>query len=128
MLEPDVRRALEGTDVAHLVTLMPDGSPHTQLRCGSAPAATRSSSSLVPSSRKARNLRRDPRVALSLAPAENPFRPVIIRGQVTEWLDGDEARQVIDQLSTKYTGQPYSRSEERIVAVIEPERQIVGIG
>jgi PPOX class probable F420-dependent enzyme len=127
MLEPDVRRALEGTDVAHLATVMPDGSPHT------APlwVGTRGDQIVFltgPSSRKARNLRRDPRVALSLAPAENPFRPVIIRGQVTEWLDGDEAWQVIDQLSTKYTGQPYPRSEERIVAVIEPERQIVGIG
>lgn len=127
MLEPDVRRALEGTDVAHLATVMPDGSPHT------APlwVGTRGDQIVFltgPSSRKARNLRRDPRVALFLSPAENPFRPVIIRGQDTEWLDGDEAWQVIDQLSTKYTGQPYPRSEERIVAVIEPERQIVGLG
>ena len=42
-----------------------------------------------------------------------------------------EARQeweIIDQISTKYTGAPYSRGEERIVAVVEPERQTVGIG
>ena len=59
-----------------------------------------------PRSRKARNLRRDPRVALSLAPADNPFQPVIIRGRVTEWLEGDTAWEIIDQIATKYTGPP----------------------
>ena len=81
-----------------------------------------------PGSRKARNLRRDPRMALSIAPADNPFEPVIIRGRVTEWLHGDPAWEVIDQLAMKYTGRPYSREHERVVAVIEPERQSVGVG
>jgi hypothetical protein len=44
-----------------------------------------------------------------------------------EWLDGDAAREIIDQLATKYTGAPYSRGQERVVAVIEPERQTVGV-
>jgi hypothetical protein len=35
--------------------------------------------------------------------------------------------EIIDQLSTKYTGQPYPRGQERVVAVIEPERQTVGV-
>ena len=77
--------------------------------------------------RKARNLRRDPRMALSIAPADNPFEPVVIRGRVAEWLEGDAASEIIDQLATKYTGQPYPRGHERVVAVIEPERQTVGI-
>ncbi len=29
MLDPDVRRALDGTSIAHLATVLPDGSPHT---------------------------------------------------------------------------------------------------
>ena len=78
--------------------------------------------------RKARNLRRDPRVALSLAPADNPFQPVIIRGRVVEWLEGDAAWEIIDRLSTKYTGAPYPREQERVVIVVEPERQTVGVG
>jgi hypothetical protein len=77
--------------------------------------------------RKARNLRRDPRMALSIAPVDNPFEPVTIRGRVAEWLEGDDAWEIIDQLSTKYTGQPYPRGQERVVAVIEPERQTVGV-
>jgi hypothetical protein len=80
-----------------------------------------------PESRKARNLRRDPRVALSLTTPGNPFQPIIVRGHVVEWLEGDAAWTIVDQLATKYIGQPYSRGEERVVAIIEPEQQTVGL-
>ncbi|MCE7001789.1 hypothetical protein LWC34_02880 [Kibdelosporangium philippinense] len=53
---------------------------------------------------------------------------LVIRGRVVEWLDDDAAWEIIDQLSTKYIGAPCSREEERVVVVIEPERQPVGIG
>ena len=64
---------------------------------------------------------------VSIAPADNPFTPIVIRGRVVEWLEGDAAWEIIDQLATKYTGQPYSRDQQRIVAVVEPEKQTVGI-
>jgi hypothetical protein len=66
-------------------------------------------------------------VALSIAPADNPWEPVVVRGRVVEWLEGDAAWEIIDQLAVKYTGAPYSRGQERVVAVIEPERQTVGV-
>ncbi|HEX6444713.1 MAG TPA: PPOX class F420-dependent oxidoreductase [Streptosporangiales bacterium] len=127
MLDADVRRVLDSTSLAHLATVLPDGSPH------SVPlwVATRGDRIVFltgPRSRKARNLRRDPRVALSLTPADNPFQPVVIRGRVVEWLEGDAAWEIIDQISTKYVGAPYPRGEERVVAVVQPERQKVGIG
>lgn len=127
MLDPDVRRVLDGPSIAHLATVLPDGSPHTvPLWIGV------HDDRLVfltgPDSRKARNLRRDPRVALSLTSPDNPFAPVVIRGRVVEWIEGDAAWEIIDQLATKYTGAPYARGQERVVAVIEPERQTVGIG
>ena len=126
MLDPDVRRVLDGTSIAHLATVLPDGSPHTvPLWIGAYGA--RIVFLTGPGSRKARNLRRDPRVALSIAPADNPFTPVVVRGRVVEWLDGDAAWAIVDQLSTKYTGAPYSRGLERVVAVIEPDRQTVGV-
>jgi len=126
MLNPDVRRALDSTSLAHLATVLPDGSPHTvPLWIGT------HDDHIVfltgPDSRKARNLRRDPRVALSLTTPDNPFEPIIVRGRVIEWLEGDEAWPIIDELATKYIGQPYSRAQERVVAVIEPERQTVGM-
>ncbi|MEV5707016.1 PPOX class F420-dependent oxidoreductase [Actinoallomurus sp. NPDC052274] len=125
MLNPDVRRVLDGTSLAHLASVLPDGAPH------SVPVWVDTEGDHVailtgPDSRKARNLRRDPRVALSLTPADNPFQPVIIRGRVVEWLEGDAAWEIVDRISTKYIGGPYSRDEERVVALIEPDRQSVG--
>jgi PPOX class probable F420-dependent enzyme len=127
MLEPDVRRVLDTTAVAHLATVLPDGSPHSvPLWVGA--EGDRVAILTCPGSREARNLRRDPRVALSLAPPDDPFTPVIVRGQVVEWLEGDAAWEVIDRIATRYTGQPYPRGEERIVALIEPSVQRVGMG
>ena len=56
--------------------------------------------------RKARNLRRDPRMALPIAPVNRPCEPVVVRGRAVEWLEGDAAWEIIDQLSTKYTVRP----------------------
>lgn len=126
MLDPDVRRVLDGTSIAHLASVLPDGGPHA------VPVwiGTHGDQVVIltgPHSRKARNLRRDPRVALSLTPADDPFQPVVIRGRVVRWLEGDAAWTIVDRLAAKYIGRPYSRDEERVVAVIEPERQTVGV-
>ena len=127
MLNPDVRRVLDGASIAHLATVLPDGSPHTT----PVYAGTHGDRIVFftgPGMRKARNLRRDPRVALAIAPVDDTFTPVVVRGRVVEWIEGDAAWEIVDQLATKYTGTPYPRGQERVVAVIEPERQTVGIG
>lgn len=127
MLDPDVRRVLDGASIAHLATLLPDGSPHaTPVFVGA--QGDRIVVFTGPGSRKAGNLRLDPRLALSIAPADNPFRPVAIRGRVVEWIEGEAAWPIIDRLAVKYTGAPYPRSQERVVAVVEPEHQSVGVG
>jgi PPOX class probable F420-dependent enzyme len=125
MLDPDVRRVLDGTSLAHLATVLPDGAPHT------VPVWIGTHGDHVailtgPQSRKARNLRRDPRVALSLTAADNPYQPVIVRGRVVEWIEGEAAWEIVDRIATKYIGGPYSRDQERVVALIEPERQSAG--
>lgn len=127
MLDPAVRRVLDGTSIAHLATVLPDGSPHAT------PVFVDAHDDRIvfftgPGTRKARNLRRDPRVALSITPVDNPFEPVAIRGRVVDWIDGDEGWAIVDRLSIKYSGQPYPRDHERVVVVIEPERQSVGVG
>jgi PPOX class probable F420-dependent enzyme len=124
-LDPDLRRVLDGTSLAHLASVLPDGAPHS-VPVWIGTAGDHIAILTGPGSRKARNLRRDPRVALSLTPADNPFQPIIIRGRVTEWLEGDRAWEIVDRISTKYTGHPYPRGEERVVALIEPDRQIIG--
>jgi PPOX class probable F420-dependent enzyme len=127
VLDPDVRRHLDGTALAHLATVAPDGAPH------SVPVwiGTRGENIVFltgPRSVKARNLRHDPRVALSLTPAEDPFTPVVVRGRVVEWLEGDAAWEVVDEIAAKYIGATYPRGDERIVAVVAPDRQRVGVG
>src|SRR3954453_3641607 len=115
MLNPDVRRALDGTPAAHLASVLPDGSPP------SVPLWVDTHGDRVvfltgPGSRKARNLRRDPRVALSLTAPDNPSGPVLIRGAAGESLEGDAAWEVLDRIAAKYIGAPYPRDEERVVA------------
>jgi pyridoxamine 5'-phosphate oxidase-like protein len=64
MLDPDVRRVLDGTSIAHLATVLPDGSPHaTPVYVGA--HGDRIVFFTGPGMRKARNLRRDPRMALT---------------------------------------------------------------
>jgi PPOX class probable F420-dependent enzyme len=126
MLKPAVRSAVESTSIAHLATVLPDGSPH------SIPLWVSSLDDKIifltgPNSQKARNLRNDPRVALSLAPVDNPYEPVIVRGRVVEWIDGDAGWELVDQIAQKYIGQPYGRDVERIVGVIEVDHQTVGV-
>ncbi|HEY9336587.1 TIGR03618 family F420-dependent PPOX class oxidoreductase [Kribbella sp. NPDC004138] len=126
MLKPAVRNAVESTSIAHLATVLPDGSPH------SIPLWVSTLGEKIifltgPGSQKARNLRNDPRVALSLAPVDNPYEPVIVRGRVVEWIDGDAGWQLVDQIAQKYIGQPYGRDVERVVGVIEVDHQTVGV-
>jgi PPOX class probable F420-dependent enzyme len=115
MLDPDVRRVLDGASIAHLATVLPDGSPHA-VPVWIGAHGDRIVFLTGPEKRKARNLRRDPRMALSIAPVDDPFTPVAVRGRIVEWLDGDAAWQIIDQLSMKYTGAPYRRGQERVGA------------
>ncbi|WP_037368218.1 PPOX class F420-dependent oxidoreductase [Amycolatopsis orientalis] len=126
MLNPDVRRVLDGTPIAHLATVLPDGSPHV-VPVWIGTRGDRIVFLTGPDSRKARNLRRDPRVAISLTPPDNPFEPVVIRGRVAEWIEGDPAWEIIDEVAKKYIGQPYTREQVRIVGLIEPETQSVGM-
>lgn len=116
-LDPRVRQVLAGTPIAHVATVLPDGAPH------SVPVWVGTHGEHVvimtgPGSQKARNLRRDPRIALSLTPPDNPFEPVILRGEVVQWLDGEPGWAIIDQLAHKYIGAPYDRDQERVVALI----------
>ena len=125
-LDPQIRRTFDGTSIVHLATVLPDGAPHAVPVF----AGTHGDHVAIftgPGSRKARNLRADPRVALSTTIADNPYEPVIVRGRVVAWLEGDAGWEVVDRIQTKYTGEPYPRGQERVVALIEVERQQVGM-
>jgi PPOX class probable F420-dependent enzyme len=71
---------------------------------------------------KSRNLRRDPRLALSVVDFHNPYEEVQIRGRVVEFRD-DSNFQIIDETSRKYTGKefPWRNPEGRLAMFIEVE-------
>jgi len=127
-MTPEVRRLLDRPNYAHVATLLPDGAPH------SVPVwiATEGDNLAIltgPGSRKARNIERDPRVAISLIDVDQPFLSVLIRGQVVELVDGDRAWEIIDRISQKYIGQPYPLRTDRIVLLIKPDHaQVVNYG
>lgn len=125
MIDADLRTVLNTTVIAHLATVLPDGAPH------SVPVWIDTEGDRIailtgPTSRKARNIDRDPRVAISLTPADNPYQSVVIRGRVVEWVDGTAGWEIVDRIAMKYIGSPYSRDAERVVMLIEPEQQNVG--
>jgi PPOX class probable F420-dependent enzyme len=73
---------------------------------------------------KDRNLRRDPRVALSITDPENPYRYLEIRGRVVE-ITEDGADEHIDKMAKKYLDvdkYPYRQEKEtRVLYKIQPE-------
>jgi PPOX class probable F420-dependent enzyme len=105
-LQPEVRELIEGRNFAHLATLMADGAPHS-VTVWIGMEDDRPVFFTQPLSLKARNLARDPRVAVSLVDHANPYRTGQLRGAVAATREGDEALAVIDRLSQKYTREDF---------------------
>ena len=109
---------------ANLATLNPDGSPQVT------PVWVDFDGShvIVNTARgrvKAKNLAREPRVALSIADPANPYRYLGIQGRVVEMTEkGGDAH--IDKMAKKYLGKdryPFrERGEVRVLYRIEPDR------
>jgi Pyridoxamine 5'-phosphate oxidase len=71
---------------------------------------------------KAKDMRRDPRIALSVADLTNPDRVAMLQGQVVEERP-DEGCRFMDRISFKYTGAPFpSGGPDRACFVIAVER------
>lgn len=109
---------------AHLVTLMPDGSPQVtpvwvDLQDGMLVVNT------AKGRLKDRNMRRDPRVALEISDPANPYRYIQIRGRVADATEqGADAH--IDRMAKKYLNKdtyPFRQpGEVRVLYKITPER------
>ncbi len=114
---------------AALATLMPSGQPQvTPVWCDFAGGQV-----LVNTARgrqKDKNMRRDPRVTLTLIDPDNPYRYLEVRGRVVEATE-QGADQHIDRMAKKYLGKdkyPFrAPGEVRVLYRIEPE-QVRGNG
>ncbi|MEA2448022.1 MAG: uncharacterized protein QOK47_1659 [Actinomycetota bacterium] len=73
---------------------------------------------------KFRNVKRDPRVAISFLDPDNPYRYLEVRGEVVDITD-DEGNAFINKMAQKYLGQPeyqwHQPGDERIVVRIQPK-------
>ena len=72
-LGDDVRALLDAPNFGHLATVLPSGAPHV-VPVWVGVEGDRVAFFTQPGSRKAQNLARDPRVALSLTDFEHPYR------------------------------------------------------
>jgi PPOX class probable F420-dependent enzyme len=118
-LDPAVRELLEGANFVSLATLTADGSPHGTT-VWAAVEDGRPCFFTQPSSFKARNIARDPRVAMTVLDRTNPYRSGQLRGRVAETVAGDAALEIIDRLSRKYTGADFPM-RSGVVYLIEVE-------
>lgn len=118
-LDPTVRELLEGANFVSLATLTADGAPHATTVWG-AMEDGRPCFFTQPSSFKAGNIDRDPRVALTVFDRENPYRTGQLRGRVVETAEGDAALEIIDRMSRKYTGKDFPM-RSGVVYLIEVE-------
>jgi len=105
-----------------LTTLMPDGSPQTQPVWVDLDSGRVIVNSAL-GRQKDKNLRRDPRVAITLMDPDNPYRYIEVRGKVAE-ITQDGASQHIDKMAKKYLGKdkyPWAQpGEQRVLYKIEP--------
>ena len=108
---------------AHLATIMKDGSPQIS------PVWVDYDGTyiLVNTARdrqKVINIRRDPRVAVSIQDPDNPYRKLLVRGRVVEETI-QNAGNHIDRLAKKYTGAASYQNRVpgmvRIILKIKPE-------
>ena len=105
-------------------TLMPGGSPQTTPVWVDYQGGEIWVNSAV-GRQKDKNVRRDPRVAVTVIDPDNPYRYVEVRGHVRE-ITQDDADAHIDKMAKKYLGQdkyPFRQpGEQRVLYKIEIQK------
>jgi PPOX class probable F420-dependent enzyme len=124
-LSARAKALLDEPNLAFLATLNEDGSPQL-----SPVWIDREDETLLVNTAigrtKDRNMRRDPRVAVSVVDREDDYRKIDVRGRVVDVRDGEEAERHIDALARKYLGEetyPWRKAtERRVLFKIRPDR------
>ncbi|HYM14784.1 MAG TPA: PPOX class F420-dependent oxidoreductase [Dehalococcoidia bacterium] len=117
------RTLIEGKNFASVATINADGSPQVTPIWADFDGAHVLLNS-EEKRRKVRNLKRDPRVSVSIFDQQNPYDYVEVRGRVVE-ITREGAAEHIDKMAKKYLGQdkyPGNRpGDVRVIIRIEPE-------
>jgi PPOX class probable F420-dependent enzyme len=115
---------LDRPTFAHLATVRPDGAPQTQVMwfvwTGDRIRMTHTTTR-----QKYRNIQHEPRVALSIAEPDDPYRYLEIRGHV-ETIDNDDAEASFYQSLQRRYGRTYPIQDAavRVIITIRPDRFI----
>lgn len=115
---------------AHLTTMRPDGRPHaTPVWVDYDADDDRLLVNTERHRQKARNVERDPTVALSMTDPDDDYRFLSVTGAV-ETVTTDGARAHIDDLAGRYMGEaeyPNPIESERVILRISPEDVLTGL-
>lgn len=121
-LDDSVKDLLRKKVFVHMATLMRDGSPQVSpvwVDVDGDRILINSAQGRV----KDKNVKRDPRVALSVSDPENPYKTIMIRGRVVD-ITTDGAEEHIDALAKKYLGvdeYPMKGKDVRVIYRIEAD-------
>jgi PPOX class probable F420-dependent enzyme len=121
-LSPEQVRLLNAPNFATVATVMPDGSPEATVIWVESDAEHVYFNTAM-HRLKARNLQRNPHVAVTVFDPDNPYRGVAVRGRAELILEG--ANENADAVSRAYTGEPFrdlGPGEVRVIVKITPER------
>lgn len=128
-LSDSLKALLDSPVFITVATLQPDGSPQVSpvwvMRDGDDVLF-----STTIDRQKYKNLTRDPRVTFVVQPADSPYTYAEVRG--TAEMSTEGARELINELSVKYTGKQYVdfnpasvNDADRVIVRIKP-RKVVG--
>jgi PPOX class probable F420-dependent enzyme len=115
-------RLLNARHFATVATVMPDGSPEATVVWIETDGKYIYFNTAFPRL-KAKNLERDPRVAITVFDPTHPYDDVLaIRGRAELIFEGADAH--IDKLSRIYEGKPFSfrPGQTRVIVKVTPER------
>ncbi|MEM4310048.1 MAG: PPOX class F420-dependent oxidoreductase [Candidatus Nitrosocaldus sp.] len=118
---------LKDKNVAFFATISRDGSPHVvpvwvDFKDGYVIVSTTTSRV------KYKNVKRDPRVTISIVDRNDPYNAAMIKGRVVQEVTGREAEEHIDAMAKKYLGLdrfPFRvDGEERVMLKIMAEKVV----
>jgi len=121
-LPEPVKRLLDEATFVTLTTLRADGTPHSTVMWADHDGDDIVFATVV-GRLKEKHIRRDPRVSVSLFDPANPYAYTTINGTAT--LDETGGKDLIQRLSHKYRGEPYTWDEGtgnvRVVVRVTPD-------
>jgi PPOX class probable F420-dependent enzyme len=126
MLTAEDLALLRGRNYAHLVTINPDGTPQSTPLWIDADDDGHVLVNTAAGRVKDRNIRRDPRVAVSVFAQDDPYRWLSINGTVVAIEEGPEALAHIGALARRYDDRDWVpvEGQVRVIFTIRPDRVV----